>query len=124
MTTENNKHSKVAFNLQEYLSSKTGDEWLSKVKVQDGNDKYFRYYAPPVAWEDIDRHDQSSSGDFIFDVTMRIKNDDDNSNQQVCFQSCNIWLYLDVDKMYTEHSICIKTTKYDRSNIITINKRN
>ena len=82
MTSAHNNETNATFNLQEYLSSKTGDEWLSEVKVQDENDKYFRYYAPPVAWEDINRHDQSSSGDFIFDVTMRIKNDDsDNSGQ-------------------------------------------
>eukprot|EP01084_Bolivina_argentea_P273987 466847_1 len=80
--TDSNKqeeHEECSFNLQEYLSSNRGDEWLQKVQVTDPNNKSFRYYAPPVSWEDIDRHNNSSYGDFIFDVTMKI-NDNNNSN--------------------------------------------
>eukprot|EP01083_Nonionella_stella_P187491 689107_1 len=61
------------FNLQEYLCSKDGDKWLSEVKVNDQKGTSFRYYAPPVAWEDINRHENKSIGDFIFDVTIKIK---------------------------------------------------
>eukprot|EP01084_Bolivina_argentea_P022576 41964_1 len=68
------------FNLQEYLSSNTGEEWLQKIQVKDSNNNSFRYYAPSCAWEDIHRHDNSSSGDFIFDVTMNIKDDPSNKN--------------------------------------------
>ena len=95
MTTTDTKTGNNTFNLQQYLSSKEGDEWLSDVKVQDANKQFFRYYAPPVSWEDIQRHDQSAFGDFIFDVTMRIKDDQQsdindknhnnkNSKQKVC----------------------------------------
>eukprot|EP01084_Bolivina_argentea_P196007 336097_1 len=68
----NNKNDDSNFNLQEYLSSKEGDEWLEKVEVKDLNNNSFRYYAPPVSWEDINRHNNCSYGDFIFDVTINI----------------------------------------------------
>eukprot|EP01084_Bolivina_argentea_P054322 99663_1 len=82
MSTSNSKvetHTNQTFNLQTYLCSKDGDEWLQEVKVEDANNKSFRYYAPPVAWEDINRHDNSAFGDFIFDVTIRMKNKNNES---------------------------------------------
>eukprot|EP01083_Nonionella_stella_P084882 235075_1 len=69
------------FNLQEYLCSKDGDQWLSEVKVDDHQGTSFRYYAPPVAWEDINRHQHKSTGDFIFDVTIKMKSNHDDINQ-------------------------------------------
>ena len=75
------KEEEKKFDLQKYICSKEGDEWLREVKVHDSNNKFFRYYAPSVAWEDIDRHNQSAFGDFIFDVTIKIKQ---NSNNNVC----------------------------------------
>eukprot|EP01083_Nonionella_stella_P311910 1113702_1 len=69
-----------SFKLQEYLCSTQGNDWLKNVTVHDSNDHSFRYSAPPVAWEDIHRTNNSAFGDFIFDVTLRI-NDKSNSNK-------------------------------------------
>eukprot|EP01084_Bolivina_argentea_P042306 78024_1 len=73
------------FNLQQYLTSKEGYEWLNTVKVTDTNGKSFRYYAPSVQWEDIHRNNNSSIGDFIFDVTIKMKNakNSDTNKQQI-----------------------------------------
>ena len=72
------------FDLQQFLRSKDGKEWLQSVQVQDSNQKSFSYYAPSVAWEDIHRTNGSSMGDFIFDVTMSIKDNTSNNAQNVC----------------------------------------
>ena len=61
------------FDLKAFLRAKDGTEWLKQVQVQDSNQKSFSYYAPQVAWEDIHRNNGSAVGDFIFDVTMNIK---------------------------------------------------
>ncbi len=84
------------FNLQRYLSSKQGDEWLQNVKVKDENNNSFRYYAPPVSWEDINRHNNSTYGDFIFDVTMNMNCDTTNKVRINCFyiQPCSNTKYI------------------------------
>eukprot|EP01084_Bolivina_argentea_P168630 292397_1 len=64
---------RYTFNLQQYLTSNEGNDWLKKVTVKDSNNKSFRYYAPSVCWEDINRHNNSSYGDFIFDVTINMQ---------------------------------------------------
>ena len=120
-TTESkNNNENNTFNLQEYLSSKDGDEWLADVKVHDANKQFFRYYAPPVAWEDIQRHDQSAFGDFIFDVTMRIKNTEQsnnkkNSKQKVCsfLQNKNPCTF----KVFNPHYPCSETDKLQNNSI-------
>eukprot|EP01083_Nonionella_stella_P187489 689103_1 len=83
------KEEESTFDLQEYLCGKDGDQWLSNVKVKQTNSdgsngaKEFRYYAPPVAWEDINRHENQSSGDFIFDVTIKMTSDNQNKSRRL-----------------------------------------
>ena len=73
------------FELEPFLRANDGKEWLNKVKVKDSNQTYFSYYAPRVAWEDIHRNSGSATGDFIFDVTMNIKDEPLSGVSQVIF---------------------------------------